>query len=399
MTRYIRRAALLCALLLVALLVNVVRVQLVRSETYSGNPANRRTDIARWGQPRGDILVGGRPVTGSRDTGGLFRYARTYTDGPLYAPVTGFASQVYGSTLLEHARDGLLAGTDPGLAALPLLSGLTRARGTGGTVVTTIDPEAQRAAHEGLAGRHGAVAALDPVTGRILALVSAPSYDPGELSGTGAASARAWRRLDGDPDRPMLNRAVGQTYPPGSTFKVVTAAAALDAGVAGDLDAPTDSPDPYTLPGTRTRLTNEVEGCTDASLRYAFTWSCNTVFARLGVETGWKAMSRTAAAFGFDAPGRGCPSRWRGRRSRHRGRPRRSGTARSSRCPRSGSSTPGRPRCRWRWSPRRWRATARSRCRTWWSGPRRRPAPPCPRPGRAPCTGRCAGRRPSGCGS
>lgn len=119
MTRYIRRAALLCALLLVALLVNVVRVQLVRSETYSGNPANRRTDIARWGQPRGDILVGGRPVTGSRDTGGLFRYARTYTDGPLYAPVTGFASQVYGSTLLEHARDGLLAGTDPGLAALP----------------------------------------------------------------------------------------------------------------------------------------------------------------------------------------------------------------------------------------------------------------------------------------
>ncbi|EGG45219.1 MULTISPECIES: penicillin-binding transpeptidase domain-containing protein [Streptomyces] len=303
MTRYIRRAALLCALLLVALLVNVVRVQLVRSETYSGNPANRRTDIARWGQPRGDILVGGRPVTGSRDTGGLFRYARTYTDGPLYAPVTGFASQVYGSTLLEHARDGLLAGTDPGLAALPLLSGLTRARGTGGTVVTTIDPEAQRAAHEGLAGRHGAVAALDPVTGRILALVSAPSYDPGELSGTGAASARAWRRLDGDPDRPMLNRAVGQTYPPGSTFKVVTAAAALDAGVAGDLDAPTDSPDPYTLPGTRTRLTNEVEGCTDASLRYAFAWSCNTVFARLGVETGWKAMSRTAAAFGFDAPG------------------------------------------------------------------------------------------------
>ncbi|MDQ0789157.1 penicillin-binding transpeptidase domain-containing protein [Streptomyces sp. B3I8] len=303
MTRYIRRAALLCALLLVALLVNVVRVQLVRSDTYTGNPANRRTEIARWGQPRGDILAGGSPVTGSRDTGGMFRYTRTYTDGPLYAPVTGFASQVYGTTLLEHARDRLLAGTDPGLAGFPLLHDLTRARSTGGTVVTTIDPEAQRAAYEGLAGRHGAVAALDPVTGRILALVSLPSFDPGELSGTGEDVARAWRRLDGDPDRPMLNRAVDRTYPPGSTFKVVTAAAALDAGVVDDLDAPTRSPDPYTLPGTRTRLTNEVDGCTDASVRYALEWSCNTVFAELGVETGVAAMSRTAASFGFDDAG------------------------------------------------------------------------------------------------
>ncbi|WP_329137989.1 penicillin-binding transpeptidase domain-containing protein [Streptomyces sp. NBC_00670] len=303
MTRYIRRAALLCALLLVALLVNVVRVQLVRSDDYAGNPANRRTDIARWGQPRGDVLVGGDPVTGSRDTGGMFRYARTYTDGPLYAPVTGFASQVYGTTLLEHAQDGLLAGTDPGLAALPLLHGLTRARSTGGTVVTTIDPDAQRAAYEGLAGRHGAVAALDPVTGRILALVSVPSYDPGELSGTGDASARAWRRLGGDPDRPMLNRAIDQTYPPGSTFKVVTAAAALDTGVVDDLDAETASPDPYTLPGTRTRLTNEVDGCADASVRYAFEWSCNTVFAKLGVRVGVEAMARTAASFGFNDAG------------------------------------------------------------------------------------------------
>jgi peptidoglycan glycosyltransferase len=303
MTRYIRRAALLCALLLVALLVNVVRVQLVRSDAYAGNPADRRTQIARWGQPRGDILVGGRPVTGSRDTGGMFRYARTYTDGPLYAPVTGFASQVYGTTLLEHSRDGLLAGTDPRLAGFPLLRGLTRARPAGGSVVTTIDPAAQRAAYEGLAGRHGAVAALDPVTGRILALVSLPSYDPGALSGTGGDVARAWRRLDGDPDRPMLNRAVEQTYPPGSTFKVVTAAAALDAGVVDGLDDPTRSPDPYTLPGTRTRLTNEVDGCTDASVRYAFAWSCNTVFAKLGVETGVAAMSRTAAAFGFDDAG------------------------------------------------------------------------------------------------
>jgi peptidoglycan glycosyltransferase len=100
----------------------------------------------------------------------------------------------------------------------------------------------------------------------------------------------------------MLNRAVRQTYPPGSTFKVVTAAAALDAGVVRDLDAPTDSPDPYTPPGTRSRLTNAARGCRDASVREAFTLSCNTVFAKLGVEVGATDMTATAHAFGFNNP-------------------------------------------------------------------------------------------------
>jgi cell division protein FtsI/penicillin-binding protein 2 len=218
----------------------------------------------------------------------------------LYAPVTGFASQVYGTTLLEHAEDGILAGTDPLLYPFPLLNDLTRGRAPGGDVVTTLHPAAQKAAYRGLAGRKGAVAAVEPATGRILALVSAPSYDPAELSGNGPAVERAWARLNGDPDKPMLNRAVRQTYPPGSTFKVVTAAAALDAGVVTDLDAPTDSPDPYTLPGTTTSLTNEGDDCADASLRDAFMWSCNTVFARLGVRVGARAMLTTARNFGFN---------------------------------------------------------------------------------------------------
>ncbi|MFF9453011.1 penicillin-binding transpeptidase domain-containing protein [Streptomyces flaveolus] len=303
MTRYIRHAAAFCALLLVALVVNAARVQIVQAPEYDDNPANRRPDIARYQQPRGNILVGGEPVTGSRDTGEHLRFERTYANGPMYAPITGFASQVYGTTLLEHAEDSLLSGADPMLAPLPLWNDVTGNRNPGGDVVTTINGAAQQAAFEGLGGRKGAVAAIEPSTGRILALVSAPSYDPQLLSGNSSAATRTWERLNGDPDKPMLNRAVRRTYPPGSTFKVVTAAAALDAGTVRDLDAPTRSPDPYTLPGTRTRLTNEGEGCRDASLREAFEWSCNTVFAKLGVDVGVADMAATAEAFGFNDDG------------------------------------------------------------------------------------------------
>ncbi|WP_329337252.1 penicillin-binding transpeptidase domain-containing protein [Streptomyces sp. NBC_01352] len=300
MTRHIRHAACFCALLLVALLVNATRIQVVQAGSYDDNPANRRNSIARYGQPRGDILVGGAPVTGSRDTREQLRYERTYEDGPLYAPVTGFASQEYGTTFLEHSEDDVLSGTDPMLSGFPLWNDLTRSRPLGGDVVTTLDRAAQQAAYDGLRGRKGAVAAIEPSSGRILALVSTPSYNPAALSGNDATVGRSWARLNGDADKPMLNRAVRQTYPPGSTFKVVTAAAALDAGVVTDLDAPTDSPVPYRLPGTTTRLTNASDGCEDLSVREAFRWSCNTVFAKLGVDVGVDDMAATARSFGFN---------------------------------------------------------------------------------------------------
>ncbi len=300
MTRYMRRSACFCVLLLVALLVNAARIQVFQALSYEDNPANRRHSIARYGQPRGDILVGGVPVTGSRDTGEQLRYERTYEDGPLYAPITGFASQEYGTTLLEHSEDGILSGTDPMLSGIRLWNDFTRSQPSGGDVVTTLDRAAQQAAYAGLRGRKGAVAAIEPSSGRILALVSTPSYNPAALSGNDAAVGRSWARLNGDADKPMLNRAVRQTYPPGSTFKVVTAAAALDAGVVTDVDARTDSPAPYRLPGTTTRLTNESDGCEDLSVREAFKWSCNTVFAKLGVRVGVSDMTATAQAFGFN---------------------------------------------------------------------------------------------------
>lgn len=291
MTAHTRHAAAFCLLLFTALLVNAVRVQVLDAPAYNGNPANRRPVIARFDHPRGDILVGSRAVTGSRATGGQLKYVRTYTDGPLYAPVTGFASQTYGATLVEAAADEALA--------------------PGDDVRTTIDPAAQRAAYRGLGRKKGAVAALDPATGRILALVSTPSYDPGSFAGTGPEATDAWARLLDDPDQPMLNRALRQTYPPGSAFKTVTAVAALASGTVTDVDEPTDSPDPYPLPGSTTRLTNESTSgaCRDASLRLAYQISCNTVFGKLGVDTGLDAMAETAEAFGFNDPALRIPSR------------------------------------------------------------------------------------------
>ncbi|MFG2980694.1 penicillin-binding transpeptidase domain-containing protein [Streptomyces sp. NPDC048258] len=308
MIRYIRWCAYFCALLLVALLVNIGRVQVWEAAAYGANPANKRSVIERYAEPRGDILVDGRPVTGSRDSRQLLRYERTYKNGPLYAPVTGFSSQTYGTSFVERAEDPILSGTDPGLSAFPLWYDLARGRPAGGNAATTIRAGVQRAAYAGLAGKRGAVAALEPATGKILALVSSPSYDPSVLSGTGARVKEAWARLNTDPARPMLNRALRETYPPGSTFKIVTAAAALDAGVVTDVDAPTETPDPYPLPGTSTLLPNASTGCQDASMAEAVQWSCNTVMAKIGVRVGLRGMVAAAERFGFNGDGLRVPS-------------------------------------------------------------------------------------------
>ncbi|MFJ6212608.1 penicillin-binding transpeptidase domain-containing protein [Streptomyces sp. NPDC092296] len=298
-----RRAGTFCLLLIVALLVQASLVQVVRAPAYDDNPANRRQAIARYARPRGAILVDGRKITGSRATGGMLKYRRTYTDGPLYAAVTGYSSQLYGNTLLEGVEDGLLSGSDPRLAGFAPWVALTRTPQRGGDVVTTIDRAAQQAAYRAMGGKRGAVAAVEPATGRVLALVSTPSYDPGSFAGSGAADRTAWAALQADPLQPMLNRALRQTYPPGSTFKVVTAAAGLTAGIYPDPDTPTDSPDPYPLPGSSRDLTNEAPGCADATLRVALAVSCNTVYAKLADDLGLDRMVRAAEAFGFNDGG------------------------------------------------------------------------------------------------
>ncbi|WP_344466444.1 penicillin-binding transpeptidase domain-containing protein [Kitasatospora kazusensis] len=299
-----RRAGTFCLLLIVALAVQATRVQVFRSDSLDHNSANQRLTIQRYAEPRGNILVGPDPVTGSVPTGGRYDYKRTYTDGSQYAAVTGYSSQTYGNTQLEGIEDALLTGTDNRLAGWAVWDEIARKQNPGGDVYTTIDKAAQQAATRGLGSQKGAVVAIEPATGRILALASTPSYDPGSFAGSSTADQDAWNKLRADTDQPMLNRALRQIYPPGSTFKVVTAAAALSAGVVSDPGAGTGAPYPYILPGTTTELVNDTSACDrpDLSLDTAMVYSCNSVMGYLGVRVGLGRMVSMAENFGFNDP-------------------------------------------------------------------------------------------------
>lgn len=304
MNKPLRRVAVFCGLLVLALLLRVNYVQYVKADQLSNDPHNRRVAINQYKQPRGDIIVDGKAITGhTTTTGSDFKYKRTYTDGPMWAPVTGYASQAYSTTMLEGVEDKFLTGDDDRLFFNRTIDLLTGKEKQGGNVVTTLNAKAQAAAYHGLGKKKGAVVALDPRTGAILAMASTPSYDPGSFAGNSATDEKNWLALDkkNDPDDPTLNRALRQTYPPGSTFKLVTAAAALQSGEVTDIKQATHSPDPYTLPNTATKLVNEGNiPCRNASLENALKYSCNTVFGKLGADLGLDTMVKEAEQFGFN---------------------------------------------------------------------------------------------------
>ncbi|MFI0543160.1 peptidoglycan glycosyltransferase [Streptomyces canus] len=305
MNKPLRRIAIFCGLLVLALLIRDNWLQYVKADSLREDPDNRRVLIARYATPRGDIIVDGKAITGHAETtSGDFKYKRTYKDGAMWAPVTGFVSQAYGATQLESIEDGILTGTDDRLFFRNTLDMLTGKPKEGGNVVTTLSAAAQKAAYEGLKkqGGKGAVAAIEPSTGKILALASYPSYDPSTIAGGSDADAEAWKKLDkkNNPDDPSLNRALREVYPPGSTFKVVTAAAALENGLYKSADEQTDSPLPWTMPGTTTQLKNEGNiPCKNATLRVALQYSCNTVFGKIGSQLGNDKMLEEAKKFGF----------------------------------------------------------------------------------------------------
>ncbi|MGW0915662.1 peptidoglycan D,D-transpeptidase FtsI family protein [Streptomyces sp. NPDC002784] len=300
MNKTIRRASVFTLLMVLALLVRATWVQFYEGQALADDKDNRRNAIETYAAPLGNIIVAGEAITGSaRTKGSDLAYKRTYTDGELYAAVTGYASQAYAPTQLEGIYQDVLNGTDSRLRTV--LDTVTDQRAEPGNVVTTIDPEVQRAAYDALGDKKGAAVAIDPATGRILAVASTPSYDPASLTDANTAGA-AWKKLTKDADKPLTNRALRQPVAPGSTFKLVVAAAALEDGLYSSVDEETDSPDPYTLPGTVTVLENENKSapCENASIRVALQYSCNNVFAKMAYDLGQDKVRATAQKFGFN---------------------------------------------------------------------------------------------------
>ena len=305
MNRQIRRVAAAVGVLILALLINLNVVQVVQSSSLSNNPGNRRVILGEYSTPRGQIIVDGAAIADSIPTNDELKYLRSYPNGPVYAPLTGYYSLDYGKNGLEDTEDAVLQGTDNRLLGSRIGDILTGRDPKGGSVVLTIDSAAQTAAYNAMAKQRGAVVALDPTTGAILAAVSVPSYDPNQLSSHNADAITAyWNSLNpSSSSSPLLNRAFNQTYPPGSTFKLVVSAAALKAG-----KLPTDQiPAPTTLvlpDGGGTSLQNfGGEKCGDGvtdSFANALAISCNTAFAGLGMSLGADALTSEARLFGIN---------------------------------------------------------------------------------------------------
>ncbi|GGY42191.1 peptidoglycan D,D-transpeptidase FtsI family protein [Streptomyces omiyaensis] len=302
MNKPLRRVAIFCGLLVLALLLRDNWLQFVRADELNAHPKNRRVQIERYSNERGNIIVDGKPITGSIDSGDeYFTYKRTYVNGPMWAPVTGYASQAYDANQIEKIEDGILTGNDDRLFFDRTLSMFTGEKKKGGDVVTTLNGAAQKAAFEGLGKNTGAVVAIEPSTGKILALASTPSYDPSSFAGYSGKDEKAWVALEQDKGKPKQNRALREIYPPGSVFKVVTAAAALESGKIKDIDAATDTPEGWKIPLSTVPMKNHSGGCANASINEALRVSCNSVFAKLGDDVGRDKMVETAEKFGFNA--------------------------------------------------------------------------------------------------
>ncbi|MFF2775006.1 peptidoglycan D,D-transpeptidase FtsI family protein [Streptomyces sp. NPDC058052] len=302
MNKPLRRVAIFCGLLVLALLLRDNWLQFVRADELNAHPKNRRVQIERYSNERGNIIVDGKPITGSVDSEDeYYKFKRTYVDGPMWAPVTGFASQAYDATQIEKIEDGILTGNDDRLFFDRTLAMFTGEQKKGGDVVTTLNGAAQKAAFKGLGNNTGAVVAIEPSTGKILALASTPSYDPSSFAGYSGKDEKAWVALEKNKNKPKLNRAIREIYPPGSVFKVVTAAAALESGKVTDIDAATETPEGWKIPLSTKPMKNHSGGCANASLNEALRISCNSVFAKLGDDVGVEKMNEMAEKFGFNA--------------------------------------------------------------------------------------------------
>ncbi len=310
MNKPIRTISIFCLLLFLALMVNATYVQYWKAGALNDDPRNRRVIEAAYSQERGAILIGRNPIAESVPSDDEYLFQRTYPKPFMYAPLTGYFSY-YGATGVEQSKNGILSGDDPRLFVNNTVDLLSSKPPQGGNVTLTIDPAAQQAAYEGLdalPGKvEGSVVALEPNTGKVLAMVSLPTYDPNQLA---SHDLRAVKRksdeLNADPSEPLLNRGIQTRLPPGSTFKVVTAAAAIDKGLY-DADSQVPGGVTYQLPltsGETGEIDNEGRSCGANGQKIPFMQamenSCNTSFAQIAGEVGAEDLAATSEGFGFN---------------------------------------------------------------------------------------------------
>jgi penicillin-binding protein A len=310
MNKPIRTISIFLMLLFAALLINATYLQYYASGKYNDDTRNRRVVDAEFSRERGAILVGRDPVAESVKSDDLYKFQRTYPKPLLYAGLTGYFAYGGSITGVEKSQNDVLSGDDSRLFVNRLIDLLGDKGPQGGDVELTINAKAQKAAYDGLTSLpgnvKGAVVALQPSTGKILAMVTTPTYDPNKVATHDfAANQKAFDKLDADPDEPLLNRAVQMSLPPGSTFKLVTASAAISSGKY-DADSQVPGGDTYQLPQTSGEsglIDNEGRDCgtKTVAFRQAMENSCNTVFAQLAVGVGADAMQKQAEAFGFNS--------------------------------------------------------------------------------------------------
>jgi penicillin-binding protein A len=319
MNRALFRLSLACLAMFVLLMLNVNYVQAFQSTSLANRPGNARTFDQQFQYQRGSIIAAGvgGPTTIANSlptkasTTGNTIYQRHYPAGAMYAPITGYDS-IYGATGIESAYQKDLEGTSPSLTVHNLISLLTGKAKQGANVYLTVSPAAQKAAYKALQqeGRQAGVVALNPSTGAILAMASDPSYDPNLLTTfDGTQLNKVDKQLLTDPSQPLLNRAINQTYPPGSSFKIITSAAGFSTGKVAGPQASIAAPQPLRLPNGNFLNNDGDETCFGGhpQVIQAFYLSCNTAFANIGIKVGGPALQTYANKFGWNDAGLAIP--------------------------------------------------------------------------------------------
>ncbi|MEU4476728.1 penicillin-binding transpeptidase domain-containing protein [Micromonospora sp. NPDC023966] len=303
----LRRVGVVVMILFGLLFANLNWIQAYKADEYRNSDYNGRVQVAEYERKRGNIEVGGTAVALSKETDDELKFQRTYPGGAMYAHVLGYKPVNLSDTGIERLENDFLAGTSDQLIANRIKDMFTGDQTGGGNVLLTLSKRAQETAYKQLndnqvGATRGAAIAIDPRTGAVQALVSMPSFNPNPLASHDTTEATAeYNKLDKDKDRPLANRALAETLPPGSTFKIVVAAAALENGVTQQTEIPAGSS--YTPPTSGSPIRNAAPSiCPQAqvTLRTAVTESCNTGFAQLGVRLGADKIKEKARQFGFE---------------------------------------------------------------------------------------------------